>query len=577
MRAERSWRKHAATLESSGRRDVFVSYRRIAPDRGLVAALCRELRRRLLIPWHDEHEVQEGPELGGQLVAGIRDTQAFIAVLSPRALASRWCGLERDAAIRFGKRIIVIRLPGTRCGRALVADREVHLAPRRPSSGWMKGVADAVSATTQRYRDWDDKHRSYLRFGLHVSNPGINAGRFLLRGADLAEAEEWLRQRPPSGARVVPVIRRLIAVSRSTSDVVAPALDFAAREKLVAELIRLPPAQRARMTCEEVLRHVDYTGGRLDNGFFFLLHDLPDRVALGRRGRVQLLGALMAEPFVQPSAFPALLTDGVFSFSMLDAVCAAAAESGRRAAGVVWPARIAATHDELRDDFVATRLGGLRAILHRVWQNAVPALRRVPVDLAVEREQMRTAAETLNPSLGPALQARVEAELDTAHVVLEAVLCALATEAKLTRDGRGYDPFPRLRLLARMAVVSAGAGHWGTAYRCCQAVFEWSPPPPLGFTGHEACLYVRESLRDPARRRLGNRTVKALLCSTAAAVPIPWLWRSLLVGKSRDVGAARQCLSALGALPDQRSMMQRRAARVLRLAIRGELRRFGEL
>jgi len=88
--------------------DIFLSYAH--EDAEWVKALQEQLTERLVLRlgtdcdiWHDESKLGAGQKWSDQIVAAIRDSAAFLAVLSRSYQGSEWCGKELEAFLAHGQ------------------------------------------------------------------------------------------------------------------------------------------------------------------------------------------------------------------------------------------------------------------------------------------------------------------------------------------------------------------------------------------------------------------------------------------------------------------------------------------
>ncbi len=168
--------------------DVFISYSR--KDKAFVQQLFQALRDNKRDVWVDWEDIPLASEWLTEIYNGIDAAHAFIFVISPDSLASQVCGQEVAHAVDAKKRLVPILWRD--------ADQQ-HMHAAISSHNWLPfKEADSFDTSFQhllnaldtdleyvqahtrllvRAREWESKHR----------DPS-----FLLRGADLHEAEQWL-------------------------------------------------------------------------------------------------------------------------------------------------------------------------------------------------------------------------------------------------------------------------------------------------------------------------------------------------------------------------------------------------
>jgi hypothetical protein len=90
--------------------DVFVSYSR--RDAGFAGDLVQRLEARGKSVWLDTHGIGDGEVFPAAIRSAIEQADVFVFVITPDAVASRFCEAEVDHAVALGKRLVpVLRAP----------------------------------------------------------------------------------------------------------------------------------------------------------------------------------------------------------------------------------------------------------------------------------------------------------------------------------------------------------------------------------------------------------------------------------------------------------------------------------
>src|SRR5262245_53547681 len=87
-------------------KDIFISYSR--RDQEFVTRLAGDLNAQVAGVWFDQSTIQLGQKWHDEIMEGIRDCKAFILVLSPDAMESRYVREEVNKALELGKTIFPI-------------------------------------------------------------------------------------------------------------------------------------------------------------------------------------------------------------------------------------------------------------------------------------------------------------------------------------------------------------------------------------------------------------------------------------------------------------------------------------
>jgi WD40 repeat protein len=167
--------------------DVFISYSRC--DAEFVHHLRDELQSRGKDVWVDVEGIRDAEVFPEALLRAVESSDAFVFVISPDAVRSRFCEQEVDHALELHKRVVPVSL------RA-VPDSEVPEGIR--VRNWIpigdgefeRGVARLVTAI-ETDLEWERQHSRLTVKALEWEESGRDRS-FLLRGSELAAAERWL-------------------------------------------------------------------------------------------------------------------------------------------------------------------------------------------------------------------------------------------------------------------------------------------------------------------------------------------------------------------------------------------------
>lgn len=87
-------------------KEIFISYSR--RDQEFVTRLASDLNAQVAGVWFDQSSIQPGEKWHDEIIEGIRDCKAFILVLSPDAMESRYVREEVNKALELGKTIFPV-------------------------------------------------------------------------------------------------------------------------------------------------------------------------------------------------------------------------------------------------------------------------------------------------------------------------------------------------------------------------------------------------------------------------------------------------------------------------------------
>jgi hypothetical protein len=87
-------------------RDIFISYSR--RDQEFVTRLASDINEQIGFVWFDRSTIQPGQKWYDEIMEGIQECKAFIVVLSPDAVASKYVREEVSKALELGKTIFPV-------------------------------------------------------------------------------------------------------------------------------------------------------------------------------------------------------------------------------------------------------------------------------------------------------------------------------------------------------------------------------------------------------------------------------------------------------------------------------------
>lgn len=114
-------------------KDIFISYSR--RDQEFVTRLASDLNAQVAGVWFDQSTIQLGQRWHDEIMEGIRECRAFILVLSPDSIESKYVQEEVNKALELGKTIFpVIYRPAKWTGEFEALVREVQTLDLRSGS-----------------------------------------------------------------------------------------------------------------------------------------------------------------------------------------------------------------------------------------------------------------------------------------------------------------------------------------------------------------------------------------------------------------------------------------------------------
>jgi WD40 repeat protein len=164
--------------------DVFVSYSR--RDAEFVTRLTDDLAGRGKEVWVDVGGIRDAEVFPVALRRAIEGSDAFLFVISPDSVKSEYCEQEVTYAAELNKRIVPLALHP-------VPDQEIPEEIR--FRNWIPvgedTAAERVIGAIETDLEWEQQHTRLTLKALEWDAAGRDRS-FLLRGADLQVAEQWL-------------------------------------------------------------------------------------------------------------------------------------------------------------------------------------------------------------------------------------------------------------------------------------------------------------------------------------------------------------------------------------------------
>jgi hypothetical protein len=114
-------------------KDIFISYSR--RDQEFVTRLAGDLNAQVAGVWFDQSTIQLGQKWHEEIMDGIRECKAFILVLSPDAVESKYVRTEVKKAVELGKTIFpILYRPAKWTGRFRSLVKEIQTLDLRSGS-----------------------------------------------------------------------------------------------------------------------------------------------------------------------------------------------------------------------------------------------------------------------------------------------------------------------------------------------------------------------------------------------------------------------------------------------------------
>lgn len=166
---------------------IFISYSR--RDQEFVTRLASDLNAQVAGVWFDQSAIQPGEKWHDEIMEGIHDCKAFILVLSPDAMESRYVREEVNKAMELGKTVFpVIYRPARWTGEFGSLVQEIQTLDLR-SGSYTDNFQKLVDGLIEAGAGKATGDRPFLR---QPTKPGLNVVFSKIPGWAFAWSLGWL-------------------------------------------------------------------------------------------------------------------------------------------------------------------------------------------------------------------------------------------------------------------------------------------------------------------------------------------------------------------------------------------------
>lgn len=200
---------------------VFLSYSR--KDRERAQSIADVLRERHFGVYKDTDDILPTEEWKGRLEQLIAEADTIVFLMSPHSVASEVCAWEVEYATELNKRIAPIVIDDVEADTIppLLARLNFIFATERDR---FQDAVDSLVSALNSDIDWIREHTRLAGLARRWRDNGESA-RLLLRGQDIADAEQWRDAKPKEAPAVLTLHADFVAASRAAA---------ARRQRLVA-------------------------------------------------------------------------------------------------------------------------------------------------------------------------------------------------------------------------------------------------------------------------------------------------------------------------------------------------------
>jgi len=168
--------------------DIFISYSR--KDIAFARLLHEALKENGFETWIDWQDIPPSTDWLREVYTAIEQTDTFIFILSASSALSEVCKLEIEHARKNNKRLIPIVTNDVDPSSVHPVLAAINWIFSRTQDEFQPAIADLITAIQTDY-EWAKAHTRLQMRALEWERAGVDRS-FLLRGADLNQAEDWI-------------------------------------------------------------------------------------------------------------------------------------------------------------------------------------------------------------------------------------------------------------------------------------------------------------------------------------------------------------------------------------------------
>jgi WD40 repeat protein len=168
---------------------VFLSYSDAYKEK--MEEICNRLRKECITVWTKKTDISTGEELKEAVNQGIEQADNVVYLLSPDSVNSKDCQCELGYALSFNKRIIPVLVEATDSQQVPSALRSLQYIDLTDNNANFDELIRTLNTDLKHVRS----HTKWLQRALEWQKAEKSkSGDLLLRGSELATAEDWLQE-----------------------------------------------------------------------------------------------------------------------------------------------------------------------------------------------------------------------------------------------------------------------------------------------------------------------------------------------------------------------------------------------
>lgn len=177
---------------STVRETVFISYAR-NPSKEFATVLYDRLKEQNYDVWFDQKNIPLAVDFQDQIDIGIKKSDNFIFIISPKSIQSQYCEKEINLAVKYNKRIIpVLHVEPTENWEDMPEIiSKINWVYAREKQDDFEKAFQGINEVIKKHTKFVKKHTQLLIKSLKWKQNEKNE-KYLLHGAERITAENWL-------------------------------------------------------------------------------------------------------------------------------------------------------------------------------------------------------------------------------------------------------------------------------------------------------------------------------------------------------------------------------------------------
>ncbi|MBV6623089.1 MAG: TIR domain-containing protein [Rivularia sp. (in: Bacteria)] len=213
--------------------DVFISYSRADSD--LARKLNDALQLQGKTTWFDQESIASGSDFQEEIYRGIKASDNFLFILSPRSVNSPYCNSEVEYAAKLSKRFVTVLYRKVNTSDLHPELAKVQWIDFNANQKDFNANFNQLLRTLETDREYLRSHSKWLQRALEWEQKNRNDD-LLLRGSNLIVAQNWLEETEEKKKKPAPTDLHYEFIETSNHAIKAAEEEEKRRQAIVLDL-----------------------------------------------------------------------------------------------------------------------------------------------------------------------------------------------------------------------------------------------------------------------------------------------------------------------------------------------------